>query len=78
MSLLYNTSTTLHDDQLAFTQLPVMNFSFGLSADTSAIVPVSRMYTVTGASQNIYLNVKGVFTGSLACVLPSMMAVRIA
>ena len=73
-----STSTTLNDDQLAFTRLPVMNFSFGASQDTSAYVPVSRIYTCTGVAQNLYLNVKAAFTGSLSCVLPSMTAVRIA
>ena len=78
MSAMISTSSTLNDDQLSFTRLPVMNFSFGSSADTSAYVPVSRIFTVTGASQNLYLNVKAAFTGSLSCVLPSMTAVRIA
>ena len=73
-----STSSTLNDDQLAFTRLPVMNFLFGSSQDTSAYVPVSRIYTVTAATQNLYLNVKATFAGSLSCVLPSIMAVRIA
>ena len=55
-----------------------MNFSFGSNQDTSAYVPVSRIYTCTGVAQNLYLNVKATFTGSLSCVLPSMTAVRIA
>ena len=78
VSAIISTSSTLNDDQLAFTRLPAMNFSFGSSQDTSAYVPVSRVYTVMGATQNLYLNVKAVFTGSLSCVLPSIMAVRIA
>ena len=70
-----STSTRLNDDQLTFTRLPVMNFSFGSTADTSVCVPVSRIHTCTGVSQIMYLNVKSVFTNSLSCVFPSMTAV---
>ena len=78
VSAILSTSSTLNDTQLAFPRLPVRNFSFGSSQDTSAYVPVSRIYPCTGTAQNIYLNVKAAFTGSLSCVLPSMTAVRIA
>ena len=55
VNAMIRTSTILNTDQLASTRLPVMNFSFGSSIDTSAYVPISRIYTVTGASQYIYL-----------------------
>ena len=63
VSTMKNTSSTRNDDSLAFTRLPTVNFSSSSSIDVSACVPVSRIYTVTGA---------------LSCVLPSIMAVCIA
>ena len=46
VSAMISTSSTLNDDQLAFTRIPEMNFLFGSGQDTSAYVPVFLEFTL--------------------------------